>query len=382
MIVGGRGTRTLLASPQTEGPHVLNPLDVDDLRARVQTAIDAQLTAQRAVLAPVGAASDPLLDAATGLLRGGKRLRAAFFYWAYRAAGGQDSTALIRAATAMEMFQAAALIHDDVMDDSDTRRGQPAVHRRLAGLHTENGWLGDPDRFGAAGAVLVGDLCLTWTDELYATSGLPDAELAQGRTAFDAMRNQLMAGQFLDVLEAALGWEGASTEQRVERARHVARVKSARYTVEQPLLVGAGCGGADDTLLKALGTYGLALGEAFQQRDDLLGVFGDPAATGKPAGDDLQEGKRTVLIAYTLAGLDDVATARFESLLGSPDLGAADLAWMCDRIRDTGAVDTVEALITRLADEAREALGAAEVQDPTAGSVLDGLITLATDRNA
>lgn len=359
-----------------------NPLDVDDLRARVQVAIDAQLTAQHAVLAPVGAAADPLLDAATDLLRGGKRLRAAFLYWAYRAAGGRDSDSLVRAAASMEMFQAAALIHDDVMDDSDTRRGQPAVHRRLADLHSERSWLGDADRFGAAGAVLVGDLCLTWTDELYATSGLPDAELARGRTAFDAMRNQLMAGQFLDVLEAALGWDGASTPQRIERARHVARVKSARYTVEQPLLIGAACAGADEALLKTLGAYGLALGEAFQQRDDLLGVFGDPAATGKPAGDDLQEGKRTVLIAHTLDGLDASTSRRFESLLGSTDLTDEDVTWMRTQIRDSGAVDAVEALIAQLSDDARAALVATDVRDDTARSVLDALITLATDRTA
>lgn len=359
-----------------------NPLDVVDLRARVQVAIDAQLTAQRAVLAPVGDAADPLLDAATDLLRGGKRLRAAFFYWAYRAAGGPDSDHLVRAATSMEMFQAAALIHDDVMDDSDTRRGQPAVHRRLADLHAGQGWIGDSDRFGGAGAVLVGDLCLTWTDELYATSGLPDTELALGRTTFDAMRNQLMAGQFLDVLEAALGWEGASTEQRIDRARHVARVKSARYTVEQPVLIGASCAGADELLLKSLGAYGLALGEAFQQRDDLLGVFGDPQATGKPAGDDLQEGKRTVLIAHTLAGLTGADLERFESLLGAPDLAPDDLSWMCDQIRETGAVDEVEALIARLADDAAAALASAEIQDAQARTVLEQLIALATDRSA
>ncbi|WP_018156163.1 polyprenyl synthetase family protein [Demetria terragena] len=359
-----------------------NPLDVDDLRARVQAAIDEQLTCQRTVLDPVGSAAEPLLDAATELLSGGKRLRAAFFYWAYRAAGGQDSDELIKAATSMEMFQAAALIHDDVMDDSDTRRGQPAVHRRLALEHDKQAWIGDADRFGAAGAILVGDLCLTWTDELYATSGLPVAELATGRSTFDAMRNQLMAGQFLDVLEAALGWDGASTQDRIDRARHVARVKSARYTVEQPLLIGAACAQADSALLGALGTYGLALGEAFQQRDDLLGVFGDPDATGKPAGDDLQEGKRTVLIAHTLAGLDAPDRARFESLLGAPDLAYEDVTWMRDRIRSTGAVDSVEKLIAELADKARTALHHAPIADSAPRAVLDELITLATDRSA
>ncbi|CAG7572925.1 geranylgeranyl diphosphate synthase type I [Barrientosiimonas humi] len=359
-----------------------NPLDVERLRTRVQTSIDAQLKAQQQVLAPIGTAAEPLLQAAADLLRGGKRLRAAFFYWGYRAAGGADSDALVTAASSMEMFQAGALVHDDVMDDSDTRRGQPSVHRRLGRLHADRSWLGDTDRFGAAGAVLVGDLCLTWTDELYATSGLPAEELARGRGEFDAMRAQLMAGQFLDVLEAALGWDDAPTDERIARARHVARVKSARYTVEQPLLIGAACAGGDEALLDDLARYGRALGEAFQLRDDLLGVFGDPAATGKPAGDDLREGKRTVLMAYTLDALDDADTERFEALLGDADLADDDLAWMRDTITGSGAVERVERLIDELVDVAAAALRSADIVDDQARTVLGELVTLTTERNA
>lgn len=363
-------------------PH---PLDVADLRTRVQVAIDAQISRQRQVLAPVGPSTDLLVDAAADLLCGGKRMRAAFFYWGYRAAGGDDSDALITAATSMEMFQAAALVHDDVMDDSDTRRGQPSVHRRLATVHQDNGWAGDSDRFGAAAAVLTGDLCLTWTDEVYATSGLPAAELARGRKHFDDMRNQLMGGQFLDVLEAALDWEGADTSERIARARHVARVKSARYTVEQPLLIGAACAGADPELLSALAGYGLPLGEAFQQRDDLLGVFGDPVATGKPAGDDLREGKRTVLIAHVLDGLatrDASEVTRFEHLLGQPDLADEDVAWMRSALLEVGAVEQVETLITELADEAAAALHGAAVHSDQARGVLGELIGLAVERES
>lgn len=359
-----------------------HPLDVLHLRERVQTAIDAQLRAQRRILAPIGDSTTALLDPLADLLAGGKRLRAGFFYWGYRAAGGADSDALVTAATSMEMFQAAALVHDDVMDDSDTRRGAPAMHRRLAGVHRDNDWIGDPDRFGAAAAVLAGDLCLTWTDELYATSGLPDAELARGRSEFDAMRNQLMGGQYLDVLEAAVGWADADTETRISRARHVARVKSARYTVEQPLLIGAACAGADEDLLGRLSGYGLPLGEAFQLRDDLLGVFGDPSQTGKPAGDDLREGKRTVLIAHTLDGSAEPDRGRFESLLGRYDLSPADLEWMRSVITDTGAAAAVESLIEDLVDQAQASLEQARIADPEARTALNELISMAVDRTA
>lgn len=359
-----------------------HPLDVLSLRERVQTAIDAQLHAQRRVLAPVGDSTAALLDPLADLLAGGKRLRAGFFYWGYRAAGGTDSDALVTAATAMEMFQAAALVHDDVMDDSDTRRGAPAMHRRLAAEHRAHGWIGDPERFGAAAAVLAGDLCLTWTDELYATSGLPDEQLRRGRTEFDAMRNQLMGGQYLDVLEAAVGWADADTDERIARARHVARVKSARYTVEQPLLIGADCAGADETLRARLSGYGLPLGEAFQLRDDLLGVFGDPSQTGKPAGDDLREGKRTVLIAHTLDGLEPHDRARFESLLGRTTLSGDELAWMRTRITQTGAAAAVESLIAGLVDQARDSLDAAPIQDPSARAALTELVAMAVDRQA
>jgi len=171
-----------------------SPLDAGDLRARVQAAVDAEISTQAAVLAEIGDDLTPLVSAVSALLRGGKRLRAAFLYWGYRAGGGPDSDALVRAAAAMEFFQAAALMHDDVMDDSDTRRGLPAAHRRLADEHAERGGTGSGDRFGVAGATLAGDLCLTWTDELFATSGLPQHELDRARPVFDRMRTQLMGG--------------------------------------------------------------------------------------------------------------------------------------------------------------------------------------------
>jgi geranylgeranyl diphosphate synthase type I len=357
-------------------------LDTADLRARVQAQLDAELTTQAGVLAELGPDVEDLLHAVGDLLRGGKRLRAAFLYWGARAAGLPDSDALVRLASAMELFQAAALIHDDVMDDSDTRRGMPAAHRRLAGHHADRGWAGDGDRFGLAGAVLAGNLCLTWTDEVYATCGLPADALDRGRPVFDRMRTQLMAGQFLDVVESMRPWEGLEPGERVERAGRVIRFKSAKYTVEHPLLIGASVGGMDTAGQAALSRYGLDLGRAFQLRDDLLGVFGDPEETGKPAGDDLREGKRTVLLAHALAGTDEAGRRRVEELLGRADLAGSDVDELRAVIAGSGAVHVVEEEITRLATAARAALADVRAPGRDAVEVLDALVTTATSRSA
>ncbi|GAA1895678.1 polyprenyl synthetase family protein [Lapillicoccus jejuensis] len=366
-------------------PVLPDPLDRSDLRARVQAVVDAEIAHQRSVLAPVGADLDPLVDAVAHLLVGGKRLRAGFLYWGYRLAGRPDSDALVRMATAMELFQAAALLHDDVMDRSDTRRGRPTAHRALAARHREAGWSGPSDRFGEGGAILAGDLCLQWTDELVATCGLPPQDVARARTTFDTMRTQLMGGQYLDLLESARGWDGLDLDARIASVRRVVRFKSAKYTIEHPLLIGATAGGLPAPVLDALSRYGLALGEAFQLRDDVLGVFGDPARTGKPAGDDLREGKRTLLVAHALDRADTDQAALVDKLLGRPDLDDAGVAELRDVLRATGAVDAVEADITDLAaqaaavvDELRQ--GPAALDDE-ALQVLRDLVAVCTARD-
>ncbi len=359
-----------------------SPLDAADLRARVQARVDATLADQSGVLRIVSPDVLTLVDAIAALLSGGKRLRAACAYWGYRAAGGADSEGIIAVATSMEFFQAAALLHDDVMDESDTRRGQPAAHRQLAARHTAQGWSGDSRRFGSAGAILAGNLCLTWTDSLYATSGLSTVELDRGRPLFDVMRTQLMGGQYLDVLEAARGWAGLSTTQRRQRSREVIRFKSAKYTVEHPLLIGAMAAGASGPDLEHLSAYGLALGEAFQLRDDLLGVFGDPSTTGKPAGDDLREGKLTMLVAEALDTASDVERATVTTLLGRADVSMAQIHDLREILRSTGAVDRVEALIEAGAHQANDALDAVTGLDAEAVSVLRRLVTAATERTA
>jgi geranylgeranyl diphosphate synthase, type I len=357
-------------------------LDTSDLRARVQAAVDAEISAQARVLSEIGDELTTLVAAIGSLLKGGKRLRATFLYWGYRAGGEPDSDALIRAATAMEFFQAAALLHDDVMDDSDTRRGMPSAHRRLADEHVSAGWTGSDDRFGIAGAILAGDLCLTWSDELFATCGLPEPELTRARPVFDRMRTQLMGGQFLDVLESARGWEDLTTDQRIARARTVIRYKSAKYSIEHPLLIGATAAGVAATDLEALSTYGLDLGEAFQLRDDLLGVFGDPAQTGKPAGDDLREGKRTVLVALTLDQTGPSGVAVFNKLLGVRDLDEAGVDELRAMITTSGAPERVEQMIANLSASARATLHSTSGLTDESRKALDALIDVVTTRSA
>ncbi len=363
-------------------PMESSPLDTSDLRARVQVAVDAEISSQSRVLSEIGDDLTPLVAAVGALLQGGKRLRAAFLYWGYRAGGGPDSEAVIRAATAMEFFQAAALLHDDVMDDSDTRRGMPAAHRRLADEHAAAGWAGSGDRFGVAGAILAGDLCLTWTDELFATSGLPAAELTRARPVFDRMRTQLMGGQFLDVLESVRGWDALTTDQRIARARRVIRYKSAKYSIEHPLLIGAAAADVSATDRDALSAYGLDLGEAFQLRDDVLGVFGDPAQTGKPAGDDLREGKCTVLVALALEHAGPTSVALFEKLLGVQDLDERGVDELRAAITVSGALERVEQMILDLSAAARAALHSTTGLTDEGLAALDALIDVSTARSA
>jgi geranylgeranyl diphosphate synthase type I len=337
----------------------------------VQKHLDAFLTEQAQRLEDIDEDLEPLMDALAALLAGGKRLRPAFCWWGWRGAGGDDTDDAVLAATSLELLQACALIHDDVMDGSDTRRGQPAAHRRLAALHETSGWAGSSDAFGTGGAILLGDLCLSWADELLERSGLPT--LPSARPVYDVMRTELMAGQYLDLLEQARG--GGS----VERALRVVRYKSAKYTVERPLHLGIALAGGGSDLLAVGSAYGLPLGEAFQLRDDVLGVFGDPEETGKPAGDDLREGKRTVLVALARESATPAQAAILAEHLGDPALTEAGVGALREVLTETGALSRVEALIAGLTEEALSALSRSSLS-ASAHSVLADLAVAATSR--
>ena len=351
----------------------VSPLDAEDLRVRVQKRLDDFLAVQVPILDDVSPDLAPLAEALTDLLRGGKRLRPAFAYWGWRGAGGADSEEAVAAATALELLQACALIHDDVMDGSDTRRGMPAAHRRFATLHRGNEWLGSSEGFGVGAAILLGDLCLSWADELLMTCGLPAEAVLRGKPVYDVMRTELMAGQYLDLLEQAMGGGSA------ERAMRVVRFKSAKYTIERPLHLGAALAGAPDEVVVAYSGYGLPLGEAFQLRDDVLGVFGDPSQTGKPAGDDLREGKRTVLVATAVEAASPSQAALLRRHLGDPALDAAGVEALREVITDTGALAHVEALIAALTDQSLRAIDSVEVDEP-AHEILRDLAVAATSR--
>jgi geranylgeranyl diphosphate synthase, type I len=361
------------ANPAT-GTANISPLDVEDLRSRVGKVLEDFLSQQTGALEAVDDADlSELSQAATELLSGGKRLRPAFCYWGWRGSGGPDCEPALVAASSLELLQACALIHDDVMDGSDTRRGMPAAHRRFAALHRGHAWLGSSETFGVGAAILLGDLCLSWADQLLLTSGLDDAALRRGKAIYDEMRVELMAGQYLDLLEQARG--GGS----VDRAMNVVRYKSAKYTIERPLLLGAALAGADAELMATYSAYGLPLGEAFQLRDDVLGVFGDPSVTGKPAGDDLREGKRTVLVANTLASASPSQAHLLRTHLGDPGLDAAGVAALREVIVDTGALTAVENLIDDLVERSLAAVNGADLAEP-ARHVLTDLVIAATAR--
>jgi geranylgeranyl diphosphate synthase type I len=327
---------------------------------------------QRPALLSISDDMGPILAALDVLLAGGKRLRPSFCYWGWRSAGGQDRIEAVTAAASLELLQASALIHDDVMDASDTRRGQPSVHRRFEAMAKTAGW-GAAESFGTGAAILLGDLCLAWSGEMYDRSGLGADALERGRKVYDLMRTEVMCGQYLDMLEQA---RGTGT---VQTALRVVEYKSAKYTIERPLQLGAALAGADKAVLAALSGYGLPLGIAFQLRDDVLGVFGDPAETGKPAGDDLREGKRTVLIALALERATPVQAQVVGLRLGDPALDPAGVAQLRSVIVDTGALAACETMIETYAAQAHAALDSPSIMIE-ARAALTELAVAATTR--
>lgn len=353
-----------------------SPLARAELGSRVTAALAAYLDTQVALLDRIGPEVEPLARIARDfVLDGGKRLRPAFAYWGFRGAGGQDSDALIRAVSGLEMLQAGALVHDDVMDGSDTRRGAPSVHRQFSALHRLENWRGSAETFGESAAILLGNLCMIWAGSMLYSSGLPQQTLAGATPVFDEMRTELMAGQYLDVMQQA------AADERVESAMTVARFKSAKYTVEKPLHLGAALAGepATSDVRAAYTAFGLPIGEAFQMRDDVLGVFGDPAETGKPAGDDLREGKRTVLVAMTLRRATPAQAAAVRDRLGDATLDSEGVAELRTVIDGSGALAEVERLI---ADRTAQALAALELAPvvPEARDTLAALAVAATAR--
>ncbi len=352
----------------------------------VAARLDRFLARMRDESADYGPDAVSFLDAAAGTLEGGKRLRARFCHAGWRAVArfherdAAETEALWDVCTALEIFQSAALVHDDLIDNSDTRRGRPAAHRALQTSHDEAGWSGDAESFGRASAILLGDLLVAWSDDLL-EAALDDQPHARAvRSEYARMRRDVTTGQFLDIAEES-AWSVNDGALHADRALRVASLKSARYSIEQPLVLGGALAGADADQLDALRRFGHPIGMAFQLRDDVLGVFGDASVTGKPAGDDLREGKRTVLIALTRQALDTSARNLLDEMLGDVELTPQQVTSLQATITDSGALAQVETMIADYAREADRALSGARLDNAAVGELRE-LARAATVRSA
>ena len=350
--------------------------ELQEVRDCVEIELAQFMREQRAYLDSISPELEPVSQALSSfLLDSGKRLRPLFAYAGIISTGGALNPATTKAISSLELLQACALIHDDLMDGSDTRRGKPSIHRHFESIHVQDELEGFAPAYGLASAVLLGDLALVWSNQLLNTSGITAQELARVLPTFDEMRVELMAGQFLDIHE--------QTQKNTDlgRSMKIARYKSGKYTIERPLHMGAVLSGqSSPELLLALSEYGLPLGEAFQFRDDLLGVFGDPSVTGKPAGDDLREGKRTALIAMTDTRCTDAMREESRKYFGKNDLDEKGVAILQEMIESTGAKAELEKMIENLTHRAVQAIDNSAIADG-ARNTLTELALIATKRS-
>ena len=340
------GASSLLVVP-AEAPPSLRPI-ADRVASRLDAVLTPELDRWTALDPDL---HDPMAEIHRLVLSGGKRLRPAFCHWGFVGAGGDpESSLVIDAGAAFELMHAFALFHDDVMDDAASRRGEPTTHTVFAERHAASGWGGESRRFGEGIAILIGDLAFVYADQL-----LADANPVAWRI-WNELRIELNVGQVLDILGSVSG------VRDVAQAERICRYKSGKYTIERPLHLGVALAAPDrfDELAAGLSAYGLPLGDAFQMRDDVMGAFGNPTATGKPVGGDLREGKPTPLLARALVA----ATPAQRQVLGGvgrPGLDDGEVAAIQQVIVDTGALADLETTIVRLTDEAVAAIGRVEL---------------------
>ncbi len=341
-----------MSSPDRATAPADAPTSLAAVGERAEARIRILLDAERERWSHVDGSLAGALDALRNLVvSGGKRLRPAFCHWAFVGAGGDpDAEIAVDAGAALELLHSFALVHDDIMDGSDRRRGEPAVHRAFIDEHEAAGWRGQARRFGEGAAILVGDFAFVYADVLM--TDVP----ADARAVFDELRIELCVGQYLDLSATATGGRDAS------QARTIEWYKSGKYTVERPLHLGAALAGRLEELRAPLSAFGLPLGEAFQMRDDLLGVFGRESVIGKPVGDDLREGKLTPLLAAASARATGDDLRQLERV-GSGELDDDEIQVISDLLVATGAVAEIEADIERLVDESLAALEQVPITD-------------------
>jgi geranylgeranyl diphosphate synthase type I len=316
------------------------------LKARIDQVLSVFVTQEIDQFLAIDPDLGPVAEQVEAAVANGKRLRAGFCYWGWRAVGQPDSDALVRAAASMELVHAAAVVHDDLIDDSPLRHGRPTAHLALRTAVRHRPRVATAAR---SLAMLVGDLLMALAGQLFASSGLPAAYLARARPLWAALARELIAGECLEILRTG-------TVPDTSTSLKVIRYKTAKYTVEQPLLIGGVLAGAGERLRQGYSRYGVPLGEAFQLRDDLLGLFGDPARTGKANLDDLRAHRPTALLAETWRRADDADREQLRALLGRRDLNADGLEAVREVMNRLKAPEAIEKMITARVEEALGAL--------------------------
>lgn len=344
-----------------------------DIRESVLGAV-GEFVADRCAVDLRGAGVDVAADVLVGFVGSGKCLRSTFMFLGWLC-GAEPSQAALRAAASLELLHTFALLQDDVMDGSPLRRGRASAHVQFADWHRDRGLSGSADRFGESAAVLLGDLCLVWAEQMMRGSGVDDDALTRAWPRYDAMRSELAVGQFADLVNDVGGLP------TLDEVLEVARRKSGNYTVRRPLEIGAAMAGCGDPMLTRLGAYGDAVGEAFQLRDDVLGIFGSPAVTGKPVGADLTEHKATsvVVAAHHMAG--PALRRQLAELMNTADLDDADVIRWRTLIAETGAVQWIEEMIAERLRRAAEWVDDGRLDDAVRSALLN-MASVCTERAA
>jgi geranylgeranyl diphosphate synthase type I len=350
---------------------VKSEVNLSQLRDEVNGALASFIKTEVANISHIGEELAPISDALSHfVLDSGKRLRPIFALAGYIGCGLEPTPEIIRACASLELIHVCALIHDDLMDGSDTRRGAPSIHRLFESIHRKEGRAGSAENFGASAAILLGDLALVWSAKMLHESGVDAKNLISALPLYDELRVELMAGQFLDVAEQTMHTSSLS------RSMKIASYKSGKYTIERPLHFGAALAGQPNKF-EIYSEYGIPLGQAFQLRDDLLGVFGSSELTGKPSGDDLREGKRTALIAKTYELINASQAMTISSAFGKANASPEAIATITGIIESSGARAEIEALIGELTNQSIVAANRIENN-----KIFLELIDIATKRSA
>lgn len=277
-------------------------------------------------------------------LRGGKRIRSILIIMAYKSLGGKNENAIIDIAVSAELMQSFLLIHDDIIDDDDLRRGGPTMHR----IYTEKykGY-NNSKKFGENIAIIAGDLLVSLGNEIISKSDFDEEKRVKLLQKFNDIIKMTGYGEIIDILL------GLKTNVREEDILKMHKLKTAIYTIEGPLHMGAIAAGVPDEQLKTLTNYAIPLGQAFQIKDDILGMFGSEEKLGKPADSDIKEGKKTLLILKVLENADKEQKELIGNALGNKDITKTELTKVREIIKKTGSLDYSEILAEKLVKKAK-----------------------------